>query len=311
VGGIAVDATSVYWTCPPATGLAGPGTVTKCAIGGCGGTPTDLFSGQGIPYRIAVDATSVYWTDFWDAAVVKCPTSGCPSNQPIVLASGQANTQAIAVDATSVYWSNAPNGNPVTIMKCAIGGCSGNPTVLGSGQDYGWNIAVDAMNVYWTDSPGIPNQNDGAVVKCAIGGCGMSPSAVASGQERPTNIAVDAQNVYWDRGEPSGASLVKCAIGGCDGNPTVLTALATDMGVGRLVADGKHVYWTYEGHFDQTGYTYTSRHDGTVMKCAIGGCGGSPTVLASNLGAPTDIAVDATSVYWINTQDATVQMTAK
>jgi hypothetical protein len=56
--GIAVDATSVYWT--NYTG----GTVMKVPIGG--GTPTTLATGQTLPHGIAVDATSVYWTSFTD-----------------------------------------------------------------------------------------------------------------------------------------------------------------------------------------------------------------------------------------------------
>jgi hypothetical protein len=46
------------------------------------------------------------------------------------------------------------------------------------------------------------------------------------------------------------------------------------------------------------------------VKCAIGGCGGTPTVIATNQSA-LGIAVDATSVYWTNYGFGTVMRLAK
>ncbi len=64
--GIAVDATSVYWT--NSTG----GAVMKVPLDG--GVATTLASGQSGPFDIAVDDSSVYWTNTDGGTVMAlCP----------------------------------------------------------------------------------------------------------------------------------------------------------------------------------------------------------------------------------------------
>jgi hypothetical protein len=55
-GGVAVDASNVYWTDGP--------SVYKCAIGGCGNTPSLVSSLAQYAYAVAVDDRNVYWTDY-------------------------------------------------------------------------------------------------------------------------------------------------------------------------------------------------------------------------------------------------------
>jgi sugar lactone lactonase YvrE len=56
------------------------------------------------------------------------------------------------------------------------------------------------------------------------------------------------------------------------------------------------VYWTNLG-------------GGTIMSVGLGG--GTPVVLASGLGAPQGIVVDAKNAYWANNTDGTVMRVAK
>lgn len=49
--GIAVDATDVYWV---------ESEIYKCAIGGCGGSPTRVAPGLVVANAIALDASHIY-----------------------------------------------------------------------------------------------------------------------------------------------------------------------------------------------------------------------------------------------------------
>jgi sugar lactone lactonase YvrE len=80
--GIAVDATSIYWTNSYHSNQT-PGTITRVPVGG--GTTSTLVSlaPSGMPFGIAVDATSVYWTS--NGNVMKAALDG---GTPTMLASG-------------------------------------------------------------------------------------------------------------------------------------------------------------------------------------------------------------------------------
>ena len=47
-----------------------------------------------------------------------------------------------------------------------------------------------------------------------------------------------------------------------------------------------------------------------MVECAIGGCGGSPTVLASSQEGPTGIVVDAKNAYWMDADNGMVGVCA-
>jgi hypothetical protein len=63
--------------------------------------------------------------------------------------------------------------------------------------------------------------------------------------------------------------------------------LASVKGAKGIAVDSTNVYWTTYGY-----------GVAAVMKCAVGGCGGGPTIVASGLALPTWIAVDSANIYW-------------
>ena len=78
----------------------------RCAITGCGNSPTLLFSTGTVTGGVAVDATDVYVTT--PQAVMKCAISGC-NHIPTVVASSADPTYiatGIRVDTKHVFWLN-------------------------------------------------------------------------------------------------------------------------------------------------------------------------------------------------------------
>src|SRR5262245_50780135 len=72
---------------------------------------------------------------------------------------------------------------------------------------------------------------------------------------------------------------------GCPHPKKGRVTLAESTPAAAIVVDAANVYWI---------------SGDTILKCAVCGCDGHPTVLAAGQDNPVAIAVDATSVYWTN-----------
>jgi hypothetical protein len=158
--------------------------------------------------------------------------------------------------------------------KCTSGVC--DPTILLSGVDAPSGITVDDTNVYFT------LYLAGQVAKCPLAGCGVAPTILSSGDTGSNGIRVNATTLFWanEGGGIGGGSVKRCALPSC----TQKTTIGTGTLVEWVALDQNNVYWT-------------SSYDGTAWSCALGGCSGSPTSIASGLTVPWGLAVDSTNIY--------------
>jgi hypothetical protein len=300
---IAADGTNVYWLTAGVTDNVGKlGTkvfgaqVLACAATGCGNHPTVLATyppaggliAGGTPRStaaIAVDTTRVYWTD--QESVRSCAIIGCACT-PTTIALGLSQPPGVTAAGCNVYWTEWAHGSPYTgtVSTCPTVGCGTVPTVLATGQGGPLALTADDQHVFWVDT----YEDGGPIWECSPSGCDGGARIVANANGNPYAITSDATNLYW--ANAGAGTIVQCAKTDCQDTRVALAS--GRMRPSGIATDGVSVYWR-DG-------------PGDIYRCAVGGCGGNPTLVANATMNSGDfdqpIAVDGSRVYW--TQERTV-----
>ncbi|HEX8795544.1 MAG TPA: hypothetical protein VF765_31560 [Polyangiaceae bacterium] len=283
---LTVDAKSVYW----GTGQAN-GSVWSVPV--AGGVPVQVVGGQAAPHAMASDGTTLY---FGDQGAGNCTGSveavpvGGGTATPIAM--GQCTPLDVVADATSVYWTNTGDGsvwksdksnpNPVNLVPAA-------------GQGHAGYLRVDAVNVYFTDQVG------GVINRVPIAG-GAVTAVSTSGIPGPGHLAIDSSTAYFGSHSNTGAAMltVPLAASGGTANQLVVNLPA----INGIETDGMHVWFA-----EATDVQPYKASTGEIHRVTV--AGKNDTILASMQNGPNCIAVDATSIYWINTGGGTISKTGK
>lgn len=172
--GVAVDATSVYWT-------SLWDEVMKAPLGG--GSPVTVASAPDAQ-KLAVEGGWVYFTSSGldGIEVLRVPTGGGVP-QLLGQSSGPAFVPALAVGAGWVFWADGDR-----LLKVPLAGAAQPETVATA---FGlWQVALDATSVYWGTDGGMH------LMKAPVDSAAAATLATAFA-EPVTEIAVDASWVYW------------------------------------------------------------------------------------------------------------------
>nr|HEX4313898.1 hypothetical protein [Kofleriaceae bacterium] len=319
---------AVAWSCDHAAPITSPPAVAR------GEAPAAPITTEiAAPIAAPVDAGSP------DAG------AGAPGAPWVTLATGQSGPTQLAVTDTAVVWLDETGGQVMSVPKAG-----GTPVVLAHDQERPLDLAVDATTVYWTTRTG-NGDSDSMTAPHATGGVWSVPLAggkvasIAKGRAFPDAIAVDATSLYFgEQGllQHAGAQLSKVARSG--GAVTAVRAGEP----GGIAVDGDHVYWSVGGTCESVngakmpddGSMWSSpiakpspKQLASKLRCpekiatdadsiyvadndtgailAIPKAGGAPVVVVQDAPGTRWLAVDATTVYWINQRTGTVKRRAK
>jgi hypothetical protein len=171
-------------------------------------------------------------------------------------------------------------------QPCVNGSCT--PVTLSSQFTPQGAIAQDATTIYFVGG-------DGALR--SVPKAGGTTTTIATGLSTPVALAVDATSAYV--AAQNAHAIVKVALAG-----GAQTTLASGQTMPQSVAvDASYVYWTTYG---------SGAGNGTLMKCAVGGCNNAPTILVGNMqiaqaaqsgfGPSTWLAIDPTAIFFTTFQ---------
>ena len=319
-GGIAVLGGDLFFA---DTDFAGNYRVLRVATSGGPLTVLQSSSGSDGTHAVqdlALDGSILFWID--KTSVNAVPVAGGPSVQHVT---GIYEATSLSVGGGSVVWTEnvccsvRQNG---LVRSIPVAG--GPVTTLASFLDNPGPISVDGTGAYWVEAgPYGLIEGYGRIAHAPLsGGTTFTVVATIFGTRPP--LASDGMNVFladgWRVKEiPLGGgaldavlvgswSMIDVATDGASlfGLDTQGNVLSTPVGggAGSVLAAG---LGGPAGHLrEAAGYLYWMDHGDTIRRVSV--AGGSIQAVATGLPLLSDIAADATSVYYAEQQTGRVSM---
>jgi hypothetical protein len=264
-----------------------------------GGAQAEIIVTGVAPDSIVTDGTNLYWrasglndagTSF-TVGVGKCPLGGgCPAG-----GTSLATTSANLVFNDGVATVALAGGKVIvpldgTLMACATGGCGGTLSTITSVTGVITSLTAVGTTLYF----GVTGAAGSRFVEsCDMASC-TTPHVIGATAGAPGDPSVSGTTLAFSAKGIWVAPTTAFPAAGA-------TLLANTNGIPvGLWNDGTDVYFGIGGSFttDDAGNSTIQNDSGYVARCAVGGCGGSPTTVVSgesNVGGPV---VSGTEVYW-------------
>jgi len=293
----------------------------SCKTGLCQPIVLGTFPDNGL--GIAIDSADVFFTN-GRTSVYACPLSGCPAT-PNAINTGFTNTTQLHYSSSTgalyvgdigagtetslttsggVNWQaaeslNDPQGETEDATYLYVGDenqidrfakSSGTFTVLANGiAGFVWGVWYDSAtsNVFGAVNG---TSGGGLIVSCPVAGTACTQITLATNGPAFETMVIGSI-VYWvDGGDP--------AMNNTNGG--LFMANSADLGNVQAVAAGASYGFALALTADATNIYFTSGSSGNVYRCAIAGCAGAPTTIATGQGSARAIVTDSVAVYWVN-----------
>jgi len=265
-----------------------------CLNGVCQPTPVVQGLTGAVAFALAPNAVVISMTNILGACDLP---AGCGASPPRELAKGYKSMGPLTVLGTDVYWIGGSQGDSdaIFLRRCPLAGC---PAGVVPALDTDTNATIDRIAGRGTTLVWRRVSGGGQIRSCALPAC--SPVTTIIQEPNLRSLATDGTSIFYGRtGAPP--ALYKCAANAvCTAPPVHSTGRVGGPAFREL---GGVLYGVDTGEV-------AGINDGYVWTANAAAAGATTTFAREELG-PTDLAVDADDVAWINPTLKTVSTCKK